>query len=68
MLVAGTGYLDTALNLILRSAGYDHSGVVILIVKIEIGVLLKAAGFHKIGHFVLIVVLILLVAIALSNV
>lgn len=56
------------LNLILRSAGYDQTGVVILIVKTEIGVLLKAAGCHKTGHFVLIVVLIVLLGIALSNV
>ena len=56
------------LKLILRSAGYDQTGVVILIVKIEIVILLKAAGFHKAGHFVLIVVLIVLVGIVLSNV
>ena len=56
--------IGVVLNLILRSAGYDQTGVVILIVKTEICILLKAAGCLNTGCFVLIVILIVLVVLS----
>ena len=60
-------FVGVVISLVLRAAGFDQIGFVVLIVKAEIGLMLNAVGCHQIGLFILIIVFLVIVGIVLSN-
>ena len=61
--------IGVVISSLLRVAGYDYVGLVVLIVKAEIGIMLNAAGCHQVGCVILLIgVLIATVGIVLLNI
>ena len=62
-------FVGVVLTLVLKAKGFDQTGVIVFILKAEIGVMLMGYGWFKTGlALVIVVVLIVLIKIVLNYV